>query len=172
MKKIIIFFLGISLTVFSASVDDMKEKIKKLDNEIKAKNERIENIDIEKKTIAQQIEEIKKDIEAIERDKDKIEAEIEIVSKNIDYGQRNMKFNSSELQRKKAEFDAKIIAWSRRGQGHKSFEEESILKKQFARVLYEDLNRMTKIKDVQENIAIVKANIEKEKVKLGSLKSA
>lgn len=170
MKKIIIFFLGISLTVFSSSVDDMKEKIKKLDSEIKAKNERIENIDIEKKTIAQQIEEIKKDIEAIERDKDKIEAEIEIVSKNIDYGQRNMKFNSSELQRKKAEFDAKIIAWSRRGQGHKSFEEESILKKQFARVLYEDLNRMTKIKDVQENIAIVKANIEKEKVKLGSLK--
>ena len=171
MKKIVIFFLGISLTVFSASVDDMKEKIKKLDNEIKAKNERIENIDIEKKTIAQQIEEIKKDIEAIERDKDKIEAEIEIVSKNIDYGQRNMKFNSSELQRKKALFDAKIIAWSRRGEGHKSFEEESILKKQFARVLYEDLNRMTKIKDVQENIAIVKANIEKEKVKLGSLKS-
>ena len=171
MKKIIIFFLGISLTVFSASVDDMKEKIKKLDNEIKAKNERIENIDIEKKTIAQQIEEIKKDIEAIERDKDKIEAEIEIVSKNIDYGQRNMKFNSSELQRKKAEFDAKIIAWSRRGQGHKSFEEESILKKQFSRVLYEDLNRMTKIKDVQENIAEVKKNIEKEKVKLGSLKS-
>ena len=171
MKKIIIFFLGISLTVFSASVDDMKEKIKKLDNEIKAKNERIENIDIEKKTIAQQIEEIKKDIEAIERDKDKIEAEIEIVSKNIDYGQKNMKFNSSELQRKKALFDAKIIAWSRRGEGHKNFEEESILKKQFARVLYEDLNRMAKIKDVQENIAIVKANIEKEKVKLGSLKS-
>ena len=65
MKKIIIFFLGISLTIFSASVDDMKEKIKKLDNEIKAKNERIENIDIEKKTIAQQIEEIKKDIEAV-----------------------------------------------------------------------------------------------------------
>lgn len=171
MKKIIIFFLGISLTVFSSSVDDMKEKIKKLDSEIKAKNERIENIDIEKKTIAQQIEEIKKDIEAIERDKDKIEAEIEIVSKNIDYGQRNMKFNSSELQRKKALFDAKIIAWSRRSEGYKSFEEESILKKQFARVLYEDLNRMAKIKDVQENIAEVKKNIEKEKIKLGSLKS-
>ncbi len=114
MKKIVIFFLGISLTVFSASVDDMKEKIKKLDNEIKAKNERIENIDIEKKTIAQQIEEIKKDIEVIERDKDKIEAEIDIVSKNIDYGQRNKKFKSSELQRKKALFDAKIIACSRK----------------------------------------------------------
>lgn len=82
-----------------------------------------------------------------------------------------MKFNSSELQRKKALFDAKIIAWSRRGEGHKSFEEESILKKQFARVLYEDLNRMAKIKDVQENIAEVKKNIEKEKIKLGSLKS-
>ncbi len=43
-------------------------------NEIKAKNERIENIDIVKKTISHQIEEIKKYIEAIERDKDKIEA--------------------------------------------------------------------------------------------------
>ena len=32
MKKIIIFFLGISIAVFSASVDDMKEKIKKLKN--------------------------------------------------------------------------------------------------------------------------------------------
>ena len=53
----------------------MKEQLKKLDREIKAKNERIENIDIEKKTISQQIEEIKKDIEEIERDRDKIEAE-------------------------------------------------------------------------------------------------
>lgn len=171
MKKIIIFFLGLSFSIYGASVDDMKAQLKKLDKEIKAKNERIENIDIEKKTIAQQIEEIKKDIEAIERDKDKIEKEIEVVSKNIDYGQRNMKFNSKELQRKKAEFDAKIIAWSRRSQSYKSFEEESILKKQFAKVLYEDLNRMTKIKDVQTNIANVKADIEKEKIKLNSLKT-
>ena len=44
----------------------MKEKIKKLDNEIKAKYDRIENIDIEKKTIAQQREEIKTDIAALE----------------------------------------------------------------------------------------------------------
>ena len=44
-------------------------------------------------------------------------------------------------------------------------------KRQFARVLYEDLNRMTKIKDVQANIATVKADIEKEKRKLSSLKS-
>lgn len=171
MKKIIIFFLLLSFEIFASSVDDMKAKIKKLDNEIKAKNERIENIDIEKKTIAQQIEEIKKDIEAIERDKDKIELEIEVVSKNIDYGQRSMNFNSNELQRKKAEFDAKIIAWSRRGNSYQSFEDESILKKQFARVLYEDLNRMNKIKNVQKDIATVKANIEKEKVKLSSLKS-
>ena len=171
VNKIIAFFLGLSITVSASSVDDMKAQIKKLDNEIKAKNERIENIDIEKKTIAQQIEEIKKDIEAIERDRDKIEAEITVVTKNIDYGERNLTFSSNELQRKKAEFDAKIIAWSRRGQGHKSFEEESVLKKQFARVLYEDLNRMTKIKDVRADIASVKADIEKEKAKLSSLKS-
>lgn len=171
LKKIIIFFLILSLKISGASVDDMKEQLKKLDNEIKAKNERIENIDIEKKTIAQQIEEIKKDIEAIERDRDKIEAEITVVTKNIDYGERNLTFSSNELERKKAEFDAKIIAWSRRSQKHQSFEDESVLKKQFAKVLYEDLNRMTKIKDVQADIATVKANIEKEKVKLSSLKS-
>lgn len=41
MKKIVIFFLGISLTVFSASVDDMKEKIKKLDNEIRQKTKEL-----------------------------------------------------------------------------------------------------------------------------------
>lgn len=171
IKKILVFFICLTITAFSSSVDDMKEKLKKLDNEIKAKNERIENIDIEKKTIAQQIEEIKKDIEAIERDRDKIEEEITVVSKNIDYGERNMTFNSKELQRKKAEFDAKIIAWSRRSQGYQSFEDESILKRQFARVLYEDLNRMTKIKDVQSSIATVKADIEQEKRKLSSLKS-
>lgn len=168
-----IFFLSLFLSVkmFSSDVDDMKEQLKKLDNEIKAKNERIENIDIEKKTISQQIEEIRKDIKDIERDRDKIQEEINVVSKNIDYGQRNMTFNSKELQRKKAEFDAKIIAWSRRGQGYRSFEEESILKRQFAKVLYEDLNRMTKIRDVQSSIATVKADIEKEKVKLNSLRA-
>lgn len=172
VKKFVIFFVVFSCTIFGAgNVDAMKAQLEKLDKEIKAKNERIENIDIEKKTIAQQIEEIKKDIEEIERDRDKIEEEIAVVSKNIDYGQRNMSFNSKELQRKKAEFDAKIIAWSRRSQGYKSFEEESILKRQFAKVLYEDLNRMTKIKDVQSSIAEVKADIEKEKMKLSSLKS-
>ncbi|WP_300394479.1 peptidoglycan DD-metalloendopeptidase family protein [Fusobacterium sp.] len=171
MKKTAIFFLGLSFITYGSSVDAMKEQIKKLDSEIKAKNQRIENIDIEKKTITQQIEDIKKDIEAIERDKDKIELEIEVVSKNIDYGEKNMTLSSNELQRKKAEFDAKIIAWSRKTQGHQDFEEDSILKKQFARVLYEDLNRMTKIKDIQTDIATVKANIEKEKRKLSSLKS-
>lgn len=171
IKKTLVFFLALSFVASAASVDDMKAQLKKLDNEIKAKNERIENIDIEKKTIAQQIEEIKKDIESIERDKNKIEKDIEVVSKNIDYGQRNMTFNSNELQRKKALFDAKIIAWSRRSKSHTGFEEESVIKRQFARVLYEDLNRMTKIKDVQANIATVKADIEKEKRKLSSLKS-
>ena len=54
-------FFSFSFNIFGAgSVDDMKEQLKKLDREIKAKNERIENIDIEKKTISQQIEEIKK----------------------------------------------------------------------------------------------------------------
>lgn len=171
IKKFLIFFLGLNIIVSASSVDDMKNQIKKLDKEIKAKNERIENIDIEKKSIAQQIEEIKKDIEAIEKDKEKIEKDIEVVSKNIDYGKRNMTFNSNELERKKALFDAKIIAWSRRTKASKSFEEESVLKKQFAKVLYEDLNRMTKIKDVQADIATVKSDIEKEKIKLSSLKS-
>ena len=172
LKKFVIFFVVFSCTIFGAgNVDAMKAQLEKLDKEIKAKNERIENIDIEKKTIAQQIEEIKKDIESIERDKNKIEKDIEVVSKNIDYGQRNMTFNSNELQRKKALFDAKIIAWSRRSKSHTGFEEESVIKRQFARVLYEDLNRMTKIKDVQANIATVKADIEKEKRKLSSLKS-
>ena len=171
MKKIILFFLVLSLNLFSSQVDDMKEQLKKLDNEIKAKNQRIENIDIEKKTIAQQIEEIKKDISEIERDRDKIEKEIQIVSKNIDYGERNITFNSKELQRKKAEFDAKIIAWSRRSKRYQSFEDESILKKEFAKVLYEDLNRMKKIRDVQVNIVSVKSDIEKEKSKLSSLRT-
>ena len=74
LKKFVIFFVVFSCTIFGAgNVDAMKAELEKLDKEIKAKNERIENIDIEKKTIAQQIEEIKKDIEEIERDRDKIE---------------------------------------------------------------------------------------------------
>ncbi|MFK4785338.1 murein hydrolase activator EnvC family protein [Fusobacterium sp. MFO224] len=170
MKIILIYFL-FSVFIFGESnVNQMKEKIKKLDTEIKVKHERIEAINDTQKTIEEQIEEIKKEIDEILKDRSKIELEIKSIMKNIDYGERNLKFSSKELQRTKSEFDAKIIAWNRRGKSKLSFEEEGILKRQFSKILYNDLNRMTKIKDVTHDIKEVKANIEKERKKLAGLK--
>ena len=169
IKKICIFFLIFSSFSYSSSVDDMKNKIKVLDTEKKTKNERIENINVEKKEISKQIESIKEDIKKVSEERDKITEEIKVVSKNIDYGKRNLNFNSHELQRKKALFDAKIIAWSKREKVYKSFEDKYILKKEYSRILKEDLERIKKIENVQKDILIVKADIEKEKNKLSSL---
>ncbi|MDP0489204.1 MAG: peptidoglycan DD-metalloendopeptidase family protein [Fusobacterium sp. JB020] len=170
MKLILIYFLSSIFIFGSSNVNQMKEKIKKLDTEIKVKHERIEVIDNTKKTIEEQIEEIRKEINEILKDRNKIELEIKSIMKNIDYGERNLKFSSKELQRTKSEFDAKIIAWNRRDKSKLSFEEEGILKRQFSKILYNDLNRMTKIKDVTHDIKEVKANIEKEKTKLARLR--
>lgn len=170
MKTVIIYLI---FSVFSFSineVDKMQEKVKKIDTEIIQKKERIEDINSEKEKIEKQITEIKKEIEVVVGERKKIESEIKKVEKNIDYGERNLKFTSKELTRKKAEFDAKIIAWNRRKNTNLSFEEESILKRQFSKILYDDLNRMRKIKTVSKDIKIVKLDIETERVKLGSLR--
>lgn len=169
IKKVFIFFIVLFNISYSSTIDDMKKKLKALDSEIKSKNERIENIDVKKKEILKKIEKIKKDIVKITGESNNIKEEIKIVSKNIDYGQRSLTFNSHELNRKKSFFDAKIIAWSRKNNTHKSFHDRYILKRQFSRVLYEDLNRMTKIKNVQSDILEVKKKIEKEKNKLNFL---
>lgn len=170
MKVILVYFL-FSIFIFgNPNVSQMKETIKKLDTEIKVKNKRIEVINDTKKTVEEQIEEIKKEINEILKDRNKIEIEIKSIMKNIDYGERNLRFSSKELQRTKSEFDAKIIAWNRRNKSKLSFEEEGILKRQFSKILYNDLNRMTKIKDVTHDIKEVKENIEKEKRKLANLR--
>lgn len=169
--KIVLFYFIISMLSFgNSNVNQMKEKIKKLNTQIKVKHERIEAIDSTKKTVREQIQEIKKEISEILKDRNEIELEIKSIMKNIDYGERNLRFTSKELQRKKSEFDAKIITWNRRGKSKLSFEEEGILKRQFSKILYNDLNRMTKIKDVTHDIKEVKANIEKERLKLARLK--
>lgn len=171
MKILILYFI-FSLGAFgNSTVIQMKEKIKELNSEIKVKNKRIQVINRTKKTFAEQIEEIKKEIRDILKEREEIENEIKSIMKNIDYGERNLKFTISELQRKKSEFDAKIIAWSRRGKSKLSFEDEGILKRQFSKILYNDLNRMTKIKDITRDIKEVKSNIEKEKLKLGKLRN-
>lgn len=172
MRIVLLYFLVSILSFGNSNVNQMKEKIKKLNNEIKVKHERIEVIDNTKKTVSEQIKEIKKEISGILKERNEIELEIKSIMKNIDYGERNLKFSSNELQRKKSEFDAKIIAWNRRKESKLSFEEEGILKRQFSKILYNDLNRMTKIKDVTHDIKEVKHNIEKEKIKLARLKNS
>lgn len=169
VKKTIIFFIALSSIVHASDVSDMKNEIKKLDKQLEVKHERIENIDNEKKEIYRQIEEIKKDITKISEENDKIKEEISTVSKNIDYSEKNLTFNSGELERKQSLFKAKIIAWSRKQQGYKPFDKDYILKKEFSKVLYSDTCRITKIKNVQKNIIVIKKEIEDQKRVLDNL---
>ncbi|MBC2851292.1 peptidoglycan DD-metalloendopeptidase family protein [Cetobacterium sp. 8H] len=169
MKRIILFFM-LSTLIFGDSVDNLKNKMKKIESEIKKKNNRIEDINSEKISIEKQIDNINKEIRDIEKEADKIKDEINIVNRNINYGEKNLKVSDTVLERKKSEYKAKMIEVSRISNLSSENREKSIAKRSFSRLLYSDLESMEHIKDVQSSIEHVKKNIEKNRNKLTELK--
>lgn len=170
MKKILLFLL-ISLLSYGDSVDSLKNKMKKIDSQIKQKNTRIKNINSEKISVERQIVQINKEIKDIEKDADNIRREIVVVNKNIEYGGLNLNVSTKALDRKKSEYKAKMIEINRISNLTSDSKEKSIAKRSFSRLLFGDLESMEHIKEVQSSIQSVKANIEKDRRKLTSLKS-
>ena len=172
MKKEFVLFMMLSSLAFSESVTDMEKKVKNIEKQIQVKNTRIKTIDVEKTRLEKQIADISKEIVEIDKEKNRILEDIKTVSKNIDYGTRNLGITSSELERKRLEFKAKIIAWNRYSkEKEKYLDEQSLLKKDFVSLLYGDLEKMEHIKHVETDIKKVKADIENQKVKLGQLRN-
>ena len=168
----IILFIIITTFTFSDSITDMEKKIKSIEKEIAEKNSRIKNIDVQTQKLEKQILEIERDILEIAKDRENILNDIKTVTKNIDYGSQNLNITSSELERKKLEFKAKIIAWNRYSkEREENIVEDAFLRKNFKNLLYGDLKKMEHIKNVQQDIQKVKANIENEKIKLSNLRN-
>lgn len=169
MKRIMIFFIC-STFIFGDSVDNLKNKMKKIDSEIKQKNNRIVHIDSEKVSVAKQIENINSEIKDIEKEAEKLQNEIKIVNRNIEYGGLNLNVSSKALERKKSEYKAKMIEVTRKSSLESDTKDKSIAKRSFSRLLYGDLESMEHIKNVQSSIEQVKKNIEKDRQKLTVLK--
>ena len=172
MKKAVVLFIILSSLSLAESVTDMEKKVKNIEKQIQVKNTRIKTIDVEKHRLEKQIEDISKEMVEIDRERQKILEDIKTVSKNIDYGTRNLGITSSELERKRLEFKAKIIAWNRYSKEKEQLlDKQSPLKRNFVNLLYGDLRKMEYIKNVETDIKKVKRDIEKEKVKLGELRN-
>ncbi len=169
MKILMIFFIC-STFLFGDSVDNLKSKMKKIDSEIKQKNNRIEYINSEKVSIAKQIDNINSEIKEIEKDAEKLQEEIKVVNRNIEYGGLNLNVSSKVLDKKKSEYKAKMIEVTRKSSLESDTRERSIAKRSFSRLLYGDLESMEHIKKVQSSIEQVKKNIENDRQKLTVLK--
>lgn len=169
MKGAIVFLIC-STFIFGDSVDNLKNKMKKIESEIKQKNSRIEHINSEKISIAKQIENINLEIKDIEKEAEKLQEEIKVVNRNIEYGGLNLSVSSKALDRKKSEYKAKMIEVTRKSSLESDTKERSIAKRSFSRLLYGDLESMEHIKNVQTSIEQVKRNIENNRQKLTILK--
>ncbi len=171
MKILWLFLLVSTLSFSNQQKTVMNSQIEKINKEIANKKEEVKKIDSQTKTIEEQIADIKKDIDAIRKDKEIIEKDIQSTLKNIDYGNINLSYSSDELKRQEAEFYAKIIAWNRREARSRNFQEELFLKKQFSELLAADLEEISRIKSIQDNINTVSANIKSEQTKLTVLRN-
>lgn len=170
--KIIILLIILTTLSMADAVSDMEQKIKNIEKQIAEKNSRIKNIDAETQKLEKQILEIERDILEIAKEREKILDDIKTVSKNIEYGGQNLNITSKEMDRKKLEFKAKIIAWNRYSKEREDdIITDAILRKNFKNLLYGDLQKMEYIKNVQSDIQKVKANIESEKQKLSGLRN-
>lgn len=170
--KIVTFFLLLTTLIMADAVTDMEQRIKNIEKQIAEKNSRIKNIDAQTQKIEKQILETERDILEIAKEREKILNDIKTVTKNIDYGSQNLNITSKEMDRKKLEFKAKIIAWNRYSKEREDeIISDAILRKNVKNLLYGDLEKMEYIKNVESDIQKVKANIENEKKKLSNLRN-
>ncbi|MGL4976545.1 MAG: murein hydrolase activator EnvC family protein [Cetobacterium sp.] len=169
MRMLIVFFIYTTF-IFCESVDSLKNKVKKIESEIKQKSSRIQNINSEKVSVERQIENINNEIKEIEKEAQKIQEERKIVNRSIQYGGLNLETSNSVLNRRKSEFKAKMIEVNRKTSLKSNQKQESIAKRSFSRLLFSDLESMEHIKNVQTSIEEVKKNVEKDKQKLTLLK--
>ncbi|MGL5088971.1 MAG: murein hydrolase activator EnvC family protein [Cetobacterium sp.] len=169
MKVLMIFFIC-STFIFGDSVSNLKNRVKKIETEIKQKNTRIKNINSEKVSAEKQIENINNEIKDIEKEAQKIQEDIKIVNRSIEYGGLNLDVSKKVLNRKKIEFKAKMIEVTRKSSLESENKERSIAKRSFSRLLYGDLESMEHIKTIQVSIKEVKKDVEKDRQKLTLLK--
>jgi septal ring factor EnvC (AmiA/AmiB activator) len=166
----IIFFVSSILSNAADKVETMKKNIQNIGKEIQKKGERVQKITTERESLKAQIEKIEREMKEIENEKQKILQEIKMVSRTLDYGEKNLKMSKTELNRKQNEYKAKLLAWNRYSSNLEGVE-KSIGKRNFINSLYGDRERITQIKEVHEDIRIVKDNTELEKKKLNNLQA-
>ena len=164
----IIFFVSSVFCSAADKVETMKKNIQNIGKEIQKKGERVQKITTERESLKVQIEKLEKEMKEIEYEKQKILQEIKMVSRTLDYGEKNLNMSQMELNRKQNEYKAKLLAWNRYSSSFKGME-KSVAKRSFVNSLYGDKERISEIKEVHEDIKIVKSNTEQEKKKLSNL---
>ncbi|WP_427172097.1 murein hydrolase activator EnvC [Fusobacterium nucleatum] len=170
--KIFLTFFLLSISIYSASVNDMNKRLKNIDKEIAKKNTRIKVIDTETSKLEKMIKELEDEIKRLEEERKEIEAEIIVVKKNIDYSKKNLEISEIEHNKKESEFVAKIIAWDKYSKIHKKeIAEKVLLTKNYREMLHGDLQRMDHIEKITGSIKEVKEKIEAEKRKLDRLEA-
>lgn len=170
--KIFLTFFLLSISIYSASVNDMNKRLKNIDKEIAKKNTRIKVIDTETSKLEKMIKELEDEIKRLEEERKEIEAEIIVVKKNIDYSKKNLEISEIEHNKKESEFVAKIIAWDKYSKIHKKeIVEKVLLTKNYREMLHGDLQRMDHIEKITGSIKEVKEKIEAEKRKLDRLEA-
>lgn len=173
MKKVIILYMILTSFALAENVNSMKNKVKKIEREIKVKNNKIITIKRTENRTEKDLIELEQKIERAENEGKKLLFEIEKVKKRIDYGEKNLGVTSSELQRKKLEYSAKIISGNKfLVEKDNDLNEKPLLKKNFKALLYGDLEKMEKIKEVENHIKKAEYNQKIEKQKLSKLRQA
>ncbi|OQY42999.1 MAG: hypothetical protein B6227_00340 [Fusobacteriia bacterium 4572_74] len=174
MKKLMFFLtlLIITTNTFSNTLDEKKNQINQIEDEIKKNGEviikntqKIKTIDKKTETLKEQIIRVEKELKIIESEKKNLTEKINVVNRKIDYGKRNLKFSSKELTNMENDYVAMLQSWQK-----KEITDEIDIYN-FKEVLRANQERQEEIKSVQHNIKKVKENIEKEQKKLKKLQS-
>ncbi len=172
-NKILVFlFLLLSNIILGNTIDDKKDQLNRIDeeiikkgNEIKRNTEKIKTIEKKTETTKEQISRLEKELKVIDGEKKILKDKIEVVSRKIDYGKRNLKFNSKELTSVENDYIALLQAWQK-----KELQDDNDIYN-FKEILNSNQERQDKIRNVQQNITEVKSDIEREQKNLKSLQS-
>lgn len=167
MKRLALLFLLFSTLTFSDALTDMKQKVESIERGIEASTTRISNIEVEKERTEDRIDSLEDEIKKVEAEIRDLNSQITSLSRRIDYSEKSIRFNSTEEQVQREEYNAKLVAWNRAAK----HSEDLNNKNHFKELLYSDMNRVDQIRAVQRDLDLIRIDIEKDRRQLNNLKT-
>ncbi len=97
MRRIVYTFLLLNFFAFGDQVDEMRNKVDKIEQNIKQNEKNINSAKLKEKSLLNQIDKIEQELNAIKKSYYEIERKYQTITKNVNYAEKNLEIIDKEI---------------------------------------------------------------------------